>query len=110
MSNPTLVNGKYLVPKDPDDVRWYRFNFAQDLTDTNTTIHPTRMPTAICSGVSLATHPDALPNIRVNGTFVDVYLGGMDLTNNALNFCTIRLSTASGEQLDRTQWYVREDH
>lgn len=110
MSNPTLVSGKWLVLKDPDDIDWYKFNFANDLTDSQTTIHPTIAPTIICSGVSLATHPDGLPNVKVVGTEVQVFLGGFDLTNNALNFCTIRLRCANGAQKDRTQWYVREDH
>lgn len=110
MSDPIEVNGKHLVPKDPDDIRFYWFNFTQDLTDTATTPHESRPPIAICAGVSLATHPDGLPNLLVMGMYVRAYLGGFDMADNAPNFCTVRLQTASGEQIDRTMWFVREDH
>jgi hypothetical protein len=98
------------VPKDPDDIRWYKFGFAKDLADSGTTPHATRALAPICAGVSLATHPDGLPNLKVVGTDVCVYLGGLDLASGAANFCTIRLFCANGEQIDRTMWFVREDH
>jgi hypothetical protein len=111
MADPTFVAGKWLVLKDPDDIRYYKFGFAKDLTDSSTTPHATRPPTAILAGVALATHPDALPNLFVQGTDVYAFLGGMDVTTtSALNFCTIRLPCANGEQIDRTMWFVREDH
>jgi hypothetical protein len=107
MADPTLVAGKWLVLKDPDDIRWYKFGMARDLTDSGTTAVSA---TALVTGVTLAAVSDGLPNPRIIGTDVYVKLGGLDLTNNALNFCTVRLVTVSGEQIDRTQWYVREDH
>jgi hypothetical protein len=110
MADPTFVGGKWLCLKDPDDIRYYKFGFAKDLTDSGTTIHATRVPVAICSGVSLATHPDGLPNLTAQGTDVIAYLGGMDLTGVVQNFCTIRVSCANGEQIDRTIWFIREDH
>lgn len=110
MSDPTFSNGKWLVPKDPDDIRWYKFGFAKDLSDSATTPHATRQPVALTAGVALATHPDGLPNLKVVGTDVYAFLGGLDLAAGASNFCTIRLPTASGEQIDRTMWFVREDH
>lgn len=110
MADPTFVGGKWICLKDPDDIRYYKFGFAKDLTDSGTTPHVTRVPVAICSGVSLATHPDGLPNLKVQGTDVIAFLGGLDLTQSAQNFCTIRLPCANGEQIDRTIWFVREDH
>jgi hypothetical protein len=110
MADPTYANGKWTVPKDPDDIRFYKFGFAKDLTDSQTSPHPTKPPIAICGGVSLATHPDGISNLRVSGTDVIAYLGGLDLANNAANFCTVRLYCANGEQIDRTIWFVREDH
>jgi len=110
MGDPAFANGKWTVPKDPDDIRFYKFGFAKDLTDSGTTPHATRQPTAICAGVSLATHPDGVSNLRVVGTDVIVYLGGLDLTAGAANFCTVRLPCANGEQIDRTMWFAREDH
>jgi hypothetical protein len=110
MSDPTIKDGRWTVPKDPDDIRFYKFGFAKALTDSNTTPHATRPPIAICAGVSLAVHPDGLSNLFVSGTDVVAYLGGLDLTANAANFCTIRLQCANGEQIDGTMWFVREDH
>jgi len=110
MSDPTFANGKWTVPKDPDDIRFYKFGFGKDLADSNTTPHPTRPPIAICAGVSLATHPDGMANLSVSGTDVIAYLGGLDLNAAAANFCTIRLFCANGEQIDRTMWFAREDH
>ncbi|HEX5126506.1 MAG TPA: hypothetical protein VFW00_07175 [Rhodocyclaceae bacterium] len=107
MADPTLVNGKWLVPKDPDDKRWYKFGFAKDLTDSGTTAASV---TAILSGVTLGTVTDGQPNPRISGTDVLVFLSGLDVTDGALNFCTARLVCANGEQIDRTMWYVREDH
>lgn len=104
MANPTLQNGKWIVPKDPDDIRLYKFGFAQDLTDSQTTISTTVAPVTAVAGVTVAVAP------VVSGTDVIVKLGGLDLTAGAANFCTIRLTCANGEQIDRTMWFVREDH
>ena len=101
MSDPTFSNGKWLVPKDPDDIRFYKFGFAQDMTDSGTTLSTV---TAIVAGVEVAVPP------AIQGTDVIVKLGGLDLTANAENFCTIRAMCANGEQIDRTMHFVREDH
>jgi hypothetical protein len=101
MSNPYLQNGKWFVPKDPDDIRYYKFGFAQDLTDSGTTAVSA---IAIVAGVTVAVAP------VVSGTDVIVKLGGLDITDGAANFCTIRLTCANTEQIDRTMWFIREDH
>jgi len=101
MSDPTFVDGKWLVPKDPDDIRFYKYDFTNDLTDSDTT---GATAAAIIAGVTVATAP------QIFGNVVIVKLGGLDTTEGALNFCTIRLTCANGEQIDRTMWFVREDH
>jgi hypothetical protein len=101
MTNPTFTNGKWIVPKDPDDIRYYKFGFAADLTDSSTTAVSA---TAVVAGVTVAVAP------VVVSTDVIVKLGGLDTTDGALNFCTIRLVCANTEQIDRTMWFVREDH
>jgi hypothetical protein len=106
MSNPTLVGGKWIVYKDPDDIRYYKYGFAQDLTDSGTTA---ASAVAILSGVTLATDNTGA-NPRIVGTDVIVKLSGLDISANPTNFCTIRLTCANGEQIDRTMWFVREDH
>lgn len=101
MANPYLQSNKWMVPKDPDDKRYYKFGFANDLTASNTT---GVLATAIIAGVTVLEPPVIL------GTDVVVKLGGLDVGTSAQNFCTIRLECANGEQIDRTMWYVREDH
>src|SRR5712664_3931268 len=101
MSNPTLINNQWVVPKDPDDIRFYKFGFANDLSDSATTA---TSAIAIVAGVTVAIAP------VISGTDVIVKLASLDLTLNAANFCTIRLTCANGEQIDRTMWFVREDH
>lgn len=101
MSDPSFINGKWTVPKDPDDIRFYKFGFAKDLADSSTTA---QSATAIVSGVTVAVQP------VIQGTDVIVKLAGLDISNSAVNFCTIRLTCANGEQIDRTMWFVREDH
>lgn len=101
MSDPYLLNNKWMVPKDPDDERFYKFGFAKDLTDSATT---GASAAAIVAGVTVATPP------VIQGTDVIVKLAGLDVTANAQNFCTIRLTCANGEKIDRTMWFVREDH
>jgi hypothetical protein len=101
MANPTFVNGKWIVLKDPDDIRFYKFGFANDLADSGTTA---ASAIAIVAGVTVAVAP------VISGTDVIVKLAGLDLAAGAANFCTIRLTCANGEQIDRTMWFVREDH
>jgi hypothetical protein len=101
MANPEFKNGKWMVPKDPDDERFYKFGFAKDLADSQTTGLTAE---AIFAGVTVVNPP------VVQGTDVVVKLGGLDMVNNAQNFCTIRLTCANTEKIDRTMWFVREDH
>lgn len=101
MANPTFANGKWTTPKDPDDERFYKFGFANDLTDSNTSAVSAL---AIVSGVTVASPP------VIQGTDVIVKLGGLDLIPGAQNFCTIRLTCGNGEKIDRTMWFIREDH
>ena len=101
MTNPSYKNGKWTVPKDPDDIRFYKFGFAQDLLDSDTTASSAE---AIVDGVTVVSPP------FISGTDVLVKLGGLDVAENGVNFCTIRLTCANTEQIDRTMWFVREDH
>lgn len=101
MSNPYLQNGKWYIPKDPDDERFYTADVAQDLTDSNTTVASVA---TIVSGVTVVTAA------VFNGSKLTVKLGGLDITPNGQNFCTFRVTCANSEIFDRTIWFVREDH
>ena len=108
MADPTVVAGKWTKGKDPDEVRLYQFGFAKELAASGTTI---ASAVAAVAGVVVAPIPpsnQAVP--QVSGTDVLVMLGGLEVTANAANFCTIRVTCANGEQIDGSLWFVREDH
>lgn len=110
MADPIFDGKKWVAKKDPDDIGWYKFGLARDLTDRNTTPRAENPLVAICDGVELVAHPSGGPNLLFVGTDAHAFLGGLDLTSGADNFCTIRTTCANGEQFDRTMWFVREDH
>lgn len=101
MSNPYFSNGKWYIPKDPDDDRFYTIDVAQDLTDSATTAATV---VAIVAGVTVTRVP------LIQGSKIVVKLSGLDVSPNGLNFCTFRITCANTEQFDRTIWFVREDH
>lgn len=108
MADPTLVAGKWTKGKDPDEVRLYQFGFAKELAASGTTI---LSAVAIVGGVVVAPIPPSSQAVPlVSGTDVLVMLSGLDITANASNFCTIRVTCANGEQIDGTLWFTREDH
>lgn len=103
-----LVGGRYTAMKDSDDVRLFQYGYADDLAQSNTTLVSA---VAAVSGVSVVPIPpsgQAVP--LVSGTDVLVMLSGLNITDGASNFCTIRATFANGEQVDRTIWFVREEH
>jgi hypothetical protein len=65
----------------------------KDLNDIQSTIQSV---TAIVDGVTLLEGPTP------SGSLITVKIGGIDTTIGAQNFCTLRVTTASGEQFDRT--------
>jgi hypothetical protein len=65
----------------------------KDLNDIQSTIQSV---TAIVGGVTLLEGPTP------SGSLITVKIGGIDTTIGAQNFCTLRVTTASGEQFDRT--------
>lgn len=103
-----LVGGKYTAKKDSDDVRLFQYGYADDLAQSSTALVSA---VAAVAGVVVAVLPQtgqAAP--LVVGTDVIVMLSGLNITDGAANFCTIRATFANGEQVDRTIWFVREEH
>lgn len=108
MADPTLVAGKWTKGKDPDDIRLYQFGFAAELSASGTTIVSA---VAAVSGVAVMPIPPSTQAVPiVSGTDVLVMLSGLDISENASNFCTIRVTCANGEQIDGSLWFIREDH
>lgn len=108
MADPIVVGGKWTKSKDPDEVRLYQFGFAKELAASGTTI--VSAAAAVAGVVVVPIPPSAQAVPQVSGTDVLVMLSGLDITANAANFCTIRVTCANGEQIDGSLWFTREDH
>lgn len=100
-TEPYFEDGKWWIDKDPNDKRFYTYNIAKDLTDSATTAASV---TAIVEGVEVLVEPEIV------GSTVKVKLGGLDLTDGAENFCTIRTVCANTEEFDRTIWFKRQEN
>lgn len=106
MSDPTIISGYWTIPKDPDDISFFRGNISQDLADRGTTAVSVA---EIVAGVTVAT-PTAI-SVVAGVTWLIVKLSGLDVLNTPpVNFCTFRVTCANGEQFDRTIKFIREDH
>lgn len=101
MSDPYLSNGRWYIPKDPDDDRFYYADISQDLTDSATTAVSV---VTIVSGVTVS-----LPAVII-GSILKIKLIGLDVSASPVNFCTFRVTCANTEVFDRTIFFVREDH
>lgn len=101
MSDPYLSNGKWYIPKDPDDDRFYYADISKDLTDSGTTALTVA---TIVSGVTVSSAAVII------GSILKVKLIGLDVTASPVNFCTFRVTCANTEVFDRTIFFVREDH
>jgi hypothetical protein len=100
---PYFENGKWWLPKDPDDKRYYVGNVGKDLTDSGTTavsfIPVVEGVTVIESGAPQGTL----------GELLVVKLGGMGVDGEE-SFCTFRVTCANTEQFDRTIHFKRVDN
>lgn len=101
MSVPLLINGRWTCFKDPDDQRFYKADVTNDLTDMATTAASV---TTVVAGVSILTAA------TISGSTMIVKLGGLDVSNNPVNYCTFRITCANGEVFDRTIWFIRVDN
>jgi hypothetical protein len=89
--------------KDPNDRRWYALDVSGDLTLSGNP-SMTHLQQPVTDGVvSLATPPK-------QGGKVFVLLGGLDLSHNAANSCTLTMTLATTEVINRTIYLSRQDH
>lgn len=93
--------GKWELPKDPEDKRFYVADIENDLVDSNTTA---TAATAIPVGVA------ELVAAQVQGNLIVVKLGGMDTSPDPTNYCTLRIDCANGERFYRTIHFTRVDN
>jgi hypothetical protein len=100
-ATPYQENGKWYIDKDPDDKRYYVADITNDLTDSATTAQSVE---AVVSGVTVLEGP------TIQGSKIIVKLGGLDVSANAVNSCTFRVTCSNTEQFDRTIYFKRVDN
>lgn len=89
--------------KDPDEHRAYAFDVSADLAlSANTTIATIQTPVAI--GVSALSVP------AIQGGKAVVLIGGLDLSDGAVNSCPLVMTLGTGEVINRAIYFGRQDH
>jgi hypothetical protein len=96
------LQGTWAVQKDPDDKRYFVADVTNILADSGTQI-ASALP-AIPVGVQVLEQPVA------QGALIMVKLGGMDVSADPLNHCTLPFLCANGEKFFRTIHFNRVDN
>jgi len=93
----------WVFGKDPDDQRFYAFDFAADLAlSANTTLASVEAPVPV--GVSMLSAPS------IQGTQIVIKFGGLATGAGAANSCSLPVTFANGEKIYRSIYFSREDH
>jgi len=105
---PTIVDGKMMVDRDPDEKSHYAADITQELIDRATTA--VSVVLVLVGVVQLE-----LPQIQVatlagvQRTYVVAFLGGTDAEPPAGWKWVARVTCANGEQFDKTTWFNKVD-
>jgi chitodextrinase len=97
---PYLEAGKWWSEKHPLDERYWVADITVDLAERGTTATSVA---AIVAGVTVIEQP------VIQGKLIPVKLGGFNAAIGAANFCTLRISLANGERIDRTTWFKQQE-
>jgi hypothetical protein len=111
MKLPTLVNGKMMVDRDPDEISWYGADITQELIDRATTPQDQAKIAPVLAGVALLQGP-LIQTASVSGvtrTYVVVLLGGVDGALPDDWHWIARVPCANGERFDKTTYFNRVD-
>lgn len=103
----SLKQGRWTMPKDPDDIDWYGLELVDFLPDGVTIVSDPEQPKAIVAGVTLLEGP------RIQGTQIVARLGSLDTDPDAEpadNFCTFRFYLSNGARRDYTLYFTRKDN
>lgn len=105
---PTFINGKMTVDRDPDEKSHYAADITQELIDRATTA--TSVELVLVGVVQLE-----LPQIQVatkegvQRTYVVAFLGGTDADPPDGWKWVARVTCANGERFDKTTWFAKVD-
>jgi len=93
----------WVFSKDPDDQRFYAFDFAADLAlSANTTLASVGTP--VVAGVTALSAPG------IQGSQVVMKFGGLSTASDAANSCGLPVTFANGEKIYRSIYFIKEDH
>lgn len=109
MKAPTLVNGRMICDRDPDEESYYGADITQELLDRNTTAASVVL---VLSGVKQLADPQLQTSTiaGVSKTFAVAFLGNVtDGTLPQGSFWTARVRCVNGESFDKTTWFNRAD-
>lgn len=95
---PYQQDGRWTIDKHPLDEFYCVADISFDLAESQTTAASV---IAVPGGVTVLEQP------VVQGALIPVKVGGLDELSDADNFCTLRVTLANGEQIDRTIWFAK---
>jgi hypothetical protein len=110
MKEPTIVDGKMTVDRDPDEISWYAADITQELIDRATAPDPSKLALDLV-GVAQLQGP-SLQTATAGGvmrTYVVVLLGPADGAMPADAHWTARVACMNGERFDKTTWFKKVD-
>ncbi|MBD8725769.1 hypothetical protein IFT43_20605 [Oxalobacteraceae sp. CFBP 13708] len=96
---PYLETGRWWSEKHPLDERYWVADITIDLAERGTTA---KEVVALVAGVTVIEDP------VIQGKLIAVKLGGFNAAIGASNFCTLRITLANGERIDRTTWFKQQ--
>jgi len=96
---PYLETGRWWSEKHPLDERYWVADITIDLAERGTTA---KEVVALVAGVTVIEEP------VIQGKLIAVKLGGFNAAIGASNFCTLRITLANGERIDRTTWFKQQ--
>ena len=96
---PYLELGRWWSEKHPLDERYWVADITIALAERNTTATSV---VALVAGVVVLEQP------VVQGKLIPVKLGGFNAAIGASNFCTLRITLANGERIDRTIYFKQQ--
>lgn len=108
-----LKQGRWTLPKDPDDSDWYGVDVTNFLPDGVTIVNDPLPPAALVAGVALAVPPGGGPNVRIQGTQIIAFLTGLAVGDDVEpddNCCTFRFYLSNGARRDRSIYFNRKDY
>lgn len=105
---PTLIDGKMMCDRDPDEESYYAADITEELADRNTTAKSVEL---VLVGVAQLEEPDIQVATKdgVPHTYVVAFLGGIDGDPPEDWKWVARVRCANGERFDKTTHFNKVD-